>query len=239
LSPDLELFSKFAREGAWNYKIKNTYLTKAVQKAGDIAGCPIPDKVAESYGELEALEYLFDLSKFYTEIQNILKETNPKLAKEWGRQEIRNTKDEPCGSDTSRVPDKIRKANQLRGPGKYREFSIIRLWWIDQQESFFHKKVGLSKLAGLVAISDSLEELQVLTISVMAQRRERHEPLETLTEHISKGIVHEGFFKQNNPYIQVGKTYNLLKEKHSDKRWFPFLEKEIKRVLSLTTTSYS
>jgi len=239
LTPDLYLFIQFAKQGGWRQYLLKEQIDLVVKKAGDIAGCPIPDKVAANMGELQALIYLTSLSELYIILKDIFRDTNLNLAGIWGKDEKRDVYIEPWGEDCSRVPTKVRSKDLLRGPGKYQEFSITRLLWIDQQESFLSKKLGLNKMREIIKKVNTLDELQVSLLAEVASVRSPFDSIEKLAEVLSKGIAHEGFFKQNNSYKQVKRVYKLLKEGYEKESWFPPLEEKIISILNSPITKYS
>jgi len=233
ITPDIQVISNYFKGGLWEYEIDETTITEAIQKAGDICGCPIPDKVREREGEIGAFNYLFGLSEIYNEISDILKDLASSLLNDWGITRTRDILNEPAGEDSLRIPERIRNENVVRGPGYYHEFSIIRLLWIDKNEKFSAKKLGMNKVKELIKKANSLNDLQVNLIAAIAEIRNDKEPLNETITIIAKGIAHEGFFKENNLYIQVKETATLLKEKYSDTNWYQLLIVEINRVLSI------
>jgi predicted enzyme related to lactoylglutathione lyase len=239
ITTDIQIISKFFRNNLWadNYDAK--LIVQALKKVGDICGCPIPDKVALREGEIGAFNYLFGLSHIYNKIKKCLCDNNPSLYKEWGKSEVRDTKNEPAGEDASRIPQELMNQNILRGPGKYQEFSITRLLWIDYIEKDLAKKVGFNEVIPLLKQAKSIDDLQVDILALVANKRINNENQLSLISNLVKGIAHEGFFKQNNCYKQVERVSKLLKKKYSNEKWLNKLSEEVDRILLLPITQYS
>lgn len=239
IAPDVGVLIEAAKENFWQAQIEKPEIIKGLKKIGDIAGCPIPDLVAERDSSAAAIIYLVSLVEDYNFIKNFLIQENIAWKNEWGEEEIKNA-EEPYGEFASRIPPGIRERKIVRGPGNYSEFSITRLSWIDRTERDLDVQIGKNMLKDLIFSAKSIEDLQVNLIKEMADRRlNAGREMDRLVDKISKGICHEGFFKQNNPYKKVKSVLELLEASCRDKSWFMPLKNEVMWVLSLPLTPFS
>lgn len=218
LTDDITSLVKATQKG----EVSRDIMSRALKKLGDAVGCPIPDKVAHREGLRKAILYLGSLLHDYTSIKQIVSEFEVPWADEWGREEVKHSSP---GEDSSHLPPSIREKGIVRGPGKYHEFSITRLMWIDKNKA---NHLTVRKLRELVLASGSIIEFHVRILAELATV--------LTTDELSLGICHEGFFRQNNPYAAVRGTLNLLQQVYGKATWFHPLKREVERVLGFPVT---
>lgn len=212
---------------------------QAIKEAGDICGCPIPLKLAEIRGRKEAYNYLVGLSEIYNRVRGLLGRTNVSWKDEWGKRQVRDVENEPWGQDASNVPEKIRTQDLLGGPGNYREFSVTRLIWEEENIKYSANTMTDDELKEIMVRSKSIEDLQVNLIGDIAERRILTQSPDEVAGLVLNGIAHEGFFKQNNPYVRVRGTLSRLRDKYEEALWFNPLEEKCLSILSSPVAEYS
>ncbi len=195
-----------------------------VKEIGDIAGCPIPDIVSSRLGMDKAFRYLFSLATDYNLIKRILEDHNIAWKSEWGKPENRT---EPLGEYGSRIPEKFRQV--VKGPGKYTEFCITRLLWLNKNSQ---KRISDSELENLVISSSSPTHLQVALLTAMAAAGHN-------LEELSEGICHEGFFRQNNCFAEIRHALSVLQASSPSAQWAARLERKAKEILAQDAVAYS
>ncbi len=239
LTADLEILKNQAIEGFWKNPVPKAELDNGLRKLGDIVGCPIPDNVAKRMGETQAVIYLTSLAEDYLFIKNLLNQSQSSWMKEWGQEEKR-PQSEPLGEDGKQIPKAFRKNALVRGPGKYFEFSITRLLWINKSSKFSNTQLNQKQITELIISAKSPLVLQCNLLAAMADLLFLNKiSIENIVTEVSKGICHEGFFKQNNCYSSVKNSRAYLLKKFGDKQWFSELDKETSRILNLQLTPLS
>ncbi len=204
-------------------------LTCVLKKIGDISGCPIPDLVAKRMGTKQAIKYLCSLVCDYNLIKDLLDKNNVPWKAVWGKQESRKP-NEPAGEYSSRIPNQIIEKKIVRGPGKYHEFSITRLLWFDKCNKNLIQK---QQLNDLILKSESIVDFHVRFVIMFA---DLYKEIDNLTEILMLGVAHEGFFKQNNCFLEVKDTLNKIKNRAESENWFLILENDVNQVFNSSTT---
>jgi predicted enzyme related to lactoylglutathione lyase len=239
IDAELEFFIQNASNYFVEYDVTDELVKKAIQKLGDISGCPIPLKVSEKLGELQAVAFFNSLIADYNFIGKILEQLNMSWKDQWGQEEERPN-GEPLGEDGSQVPESVRSKNKVRGPGNYLEFSITRLLWVNKNQPRRELVLNTTEITSLISESTSRVDLQIKLIASAARKYMLAGVSgDVVTREISKGICPAGFFSQNNCYGRIEESRKQLKAAYGTEEWFEALDTEIAHVLRLPLTELS
>ncbi len=239
ITPDIEALIGAAASSLWGRRANPLQVEKGLKKLGDIAGCPIPDRLAARDGYREAILYLASLIQDYNIVRELLVTEDVRWAPEWGKEEKR-PRDEPPGEDASRIPEDVGRKNLVRGPGNYHEYSITRLLWTNKNQNDLDQRIDRQELKDLVLHANSVMDLQTRLIASLAERRLKSGVgMRQIVGDILPGTCHQGFFRQNNPYSRVSEVLKELQRKYENREWFEPLRKEVDRILASCLTNCS